>query len=309
MDPFRKIIPIPPSKTKIQRNELTVLIGSCFSESMSSYFKNNRFHLYSNPHGVLFNPISIGDALIHISKTQPDLSQLYFHNEIWHSWMHNSRFSNTSKEALETTIINEIKPIQDRKNELSTIIITLGSAWAYQLKSSGNIVANCHKVPGEMFNKILLTVPDILATFKTVFQIFPTTRFIFTISPVRHWKDGVRENNVSKGILHQAVHELLSYKNVEYFPSYEILLDELRDYRFFTSDYLHPNELATEYIWQRFSETFFDQKTIEGNQEIEKILKSLAHQPQHPTTKSYRQFEEQLSHQRALLKTNYNIDI
>jgi hypothetical protein len=310
MDEFRKIITIPKANFSIDRNEHTLLIGSCFSENIGALFKKYTFKTLLNPQGVLFNPLSITKALTNCITDHSGLNELYFHNEIWHSWQHNSSFSNTSKSEIENAIANSLQNVQINKESIQTIVITLGTAWAYRLKTNQEIVANCHKVPTELFEKVLLPSSEITSALKRVMEIYPkNTRWIFTISPVRHWKDGVRENNVSKGILHQAIHELLAVSNATYFPAYELLLDELRDYRFFTSDMLHPNELAIQYIWQRFSETYFDATTQKGNFEIEKILKSKAHKLQHQTTKSHQLFENQLKTQIADVKKNFNIEL
>lgn len=309
MDEFRKIITIPKSHFTINRNDYTLLIGSCFSENIGSFFQRYKFNNFLNPQGVLFNPVSITKALTNISTNDSGLNELYFHNEIWHSWQHNSSFSNTSKSEIENEITQSLQNVQINKNSIKTIIVTLGTAWAYRLKSSGSIVANCHKVPAELFEKVLLTSTEIIAEYKKVIDLFPKeTKWIFTVSPVRHWKDGVRENNVSKGILHQSIHELLAFSNVSYFPSYELVLDELRDYRFYSSDMLHPNELAINYIWQRFSETYFETKTIVINQEIEKINIALQHKPIHPTSTQYANFLKDISSKKEQLKLNYGIE-
>lgn len=310
MNDFRKIVTIPKASFSIDRNEHTLLIGSCFSENIGALFQKYRLNTLMNPQGVLFNPLSIAKALTNCITDHSGLNELYFHNEIWHSWQHNSSFSNTSKSEIENTITHSLQNVQVNKESIQTIVITLGTSWAYRLKTTQEIVANCHKVPAELFEKVLLTSSEITSALKRVMEIYPkNTRWIFTISPVRHWKDGVRENNVSKGILHQAIHELLAVSNATYFPAYELLLDELRDYRFFASDMLHPNELAIQYIWQRFSETYFDATTQKGNIEIEKILKSMAHKPQHQTTKSHQLFENQLKTQIADIKKNFNIEL
>lgn len=310
MDDFRKIVTIPKANFSIDRNEHTLLIGSCFSENIGALFQKYSFKTLLNPQGVLFNPLSIAKALTNCITDHSGLNELYFHNEIWHSWQHNSSFSNTSKSEIENAITHSLQNVQVKKESIQTIVITLGTAWAYRLKTTQEIVANCHKVPAELFEKVLLTSSEITSALKRVMEIYPkNTGWIFTISPVRHWKDGVRENNVSKGILHQAIHEILAVSNATYFPAYELLLDELRDYRFFASDMLHPNELAIQYIWQRFSETYFDATTQKGNIEIEKILKSMAHKPQHQTTKSHQLFENQLKTQIADIKKNYNIEL
>lgn len=181
-------------------------------------------------------------------------------------------------------------------NRAQVFIFTLGTAWAYHLKKGNFFVANCHKIPQTQFDKILLTPTQVIQSLRNIIalckDINPEANVIFTISPVRHAKDGFRENNLSKGTLHLAINHVLSDETpgVYYFPSYEIVLDELRDYRFYDRDMLHPNQLAVEYIWERFADTFFSQKTQELNKEVGKINAAVAHRPMNPYAIEHRKF-------------------
>jgi hypothetical protein len=291
---FRKKVTIPSSVLTIERNNFTLLIGSCFSENIGHKLNLYRFNSAINPHGVVFNPISIVDVLNHLSEDK--VIDMYYHNNLWHSWEHNSTFSNPDKHALRNTIQDEINTVRNQLNLQTTIILTLGSAWAYRHKVTGKIVANCHKVPQNQFEKICLQSETCIEQLQQAIHKFhPSVNWIFTISPVRHWKDGVRENNLSKGILHQIVDELIKQPNVHYFPAYELVIDELRDYRFYEKDMLHPNELAIDYVWQQFEATYFSEQTRQVNTEITSIITGLTHRPFHPDSIEHLHFLEQLT--------------
>jgi hypothetical protein len=303
---FRKKINLQESTYKIERNNFTLLIGSCFSENIGEKLVDHRFNCAINPHGVLFNPISIADVLNLITgKTS---YESYFYNQIWHSWQHNSTFSHPDKATFNSRIDLEIERVRNDLHLPTTVILTFGTAWAYRLKSSGKIVANCHKIPQNQFDKILLTPQECIPILKEAMTNWsPSTQWILTISPVRHWKDGVRENNLSKGILHQMVDELLKLSNTHYFPAYELVIDELRDYRFYENDMLHPNKLAIDYVWQQFEATFFTKETRQVNAEISQLNAGFKHRPLHPESSEYLQFLTQLNHKKQELTKNHGI--
>ncbi len=303
---FRKKISLTASSTKIERGNFTLLIGSCFSENIGQKLIEHRFNCAINPHGVIFNPISIGDVLLHIAGKAS--FEAYFHNQLWHSWQHNSSFSNHDKTQFVDKIEQEILAVRNQLHLPTTIILTLGTAWAYRLISSGKIVANCHKVPQNQFEKVLLNPEECAKKLQEVMQVFPpSTQWILTISPVRHWKDGVRENNLSKGILHQVVHHLLPLNTVQYFPAYEIIVDELRDYRFYENDMLHPNQLAIDYVWRQFEAMFFTQNTRQLNEDIHQINTALKHKPFHAQSEQHEQFLSQLKVKMQHLSAQYGI--
>lgn len=253
---FRKIIKIPKASFEISHQDKIVFLGSCFSEHIGNHLKEHRFDLFQNPQGIIFNPIALANVF------EPFQEQEILKKEAaFSSWFAHSSINDLVEQNLKNKLISIKKESQEVFEKTKYAFVTFGSAWGYEHRDLKNMVANCHKMPQQIFTKKLSSVEVIVNIWRDIIARYPHVQWVFTVSPVRHWKDGVRENNVSKGILHQAIHELMKIENVSYFPSYEILLDELRDYRFYKDDFLHPNELAISYIWERFQETFFSKST------------------------------------------------
>lgn len=295
---------ISPLKTQnnIDYNSKLLLLGSCFSENIGHKFKHFKFQTEINPFGIIFNTSSI-EKLIHrcVHKEFFTEKDVFFHNDLWHSFEVHSELSHPNKEIFIQQLNDRILHTHQYLHELTHCLITLGTSWVYENLESKKVVANCHKLPQKKFKKILLSTEQTVQNLQQIVQLIssinPNVNFIFTVSPVRHLKDGFFENNVSKGNLMLALHQLLSEQQntFSYFPSYEIVLDELRDYRFFEKDMLHPNELAVDYIWERVVEVYFSTKTVCFMKEIEVIQKGLAHRPFNPTTQSHQSFLEQLN--------------
>ena len=277
------------------------LIGSCFSENMGAKLNAHLFKVFENPHGILFNPISVAQSLsdcIHNKQyTEADLFQL---NEVWNSWQHHSRFSGiSSKEALDK-INNSIAKAHTFLKTADHIVITLGSAWVYQLNSqsphaAGLVVANNHKAPATWFDKALMK-PDALVLLlnkmvKDLLQFNPHLQIIFTISPVRHLREGLVENNRSKAVLIQAVHEIVdSTENVAYFPSYEYVIDDLRDYRFYAEDLVHPNYAASNYVWEKWVETYMNEETQGIMKQVAELQLAVQHKPFFAGSSQHKEF-------------------
>ena len=266
------------------------LIGSCFSENMGAKLNTHLFKVFENPHGVLFNPISVAqslsDCIQNKQYTEADLFQL---NEVWNSWNHHSRFSGISVEDALDKINNSITKAHAFLKTADHIVITLGSAWVYQLNSqspfaAGQVVANNHKAPASWFNKSLMK-PDALVLLlnkmvKELLQFNAHLQIIFTISPVRHLREGLVENNRSKAVLIQAVHEIVdSTENVAYFPSYEYVIDDLRDYRFYAEDLVHPNYAASNYVWEKWVETYMNEETQGIMKQVAELQLAVQHKP------------------------------
>ena len=266
------------------------LIGSCFSENMGAKLNTHLFKVFENPHGVLFNPISVAqslsDCIQNKQYTEADLFQL---NEVWNSWNHHSRFSGISVEDALDKINNSITKAHAFLKTADHIVITLGSAWVYQLNSqspfaAGQVVANNHKAPASWFNKSLMK-PDALVLLlnkmvKELLQFNAHLQIIFTISPVRHLREGLVENNRSKAVLIQAVHEIVdSTENVAYFPSYEYVIDDLRDYRFYAEDLVHPNYAASNYVWEKWVETYMNEETQNIMKQVAELQLAMQHKP------------------------------
>ena len=308
---FRTQIPISKSNNQIDYNSKVLSFGSCFAENMADKFDYFKFQNETNPFGIIFNPVSIEKIISRVVQqelfTEKDV---FFFNERWHSYETHSDLSNSDREELLETLNKAISETFKQLKEASHIIITYGTSWIYRNLKSEEIVANCHKVPQKQFSKELLSVgiieKSIQNTIHLIQKINTDIRFIFTISPVRHIKDGFTENQLSKSHLFAALHRVLkTYNskliNANYFPSYEIIMDELRDYRFYNEDMLHPNQVAIDFIWQKFSENYIDESVIPIMTEIDEIQKSLRHRSFNPESEQHQKFLARLSQKINLL--------
>jgi len=294
---FRKELIIRPFKHKIDFTDKILLIGSCFSDNLGEKLRHFKFDVRINPNGTLFNPVSISKALssyIACKSYNPD--DLFFHDDLWKSWDHHSQFSHREQNEILRTINTSIQETHHLLKRSSWLIITLGSAWVYE-KENGSVVANCHKVPTDKFRKRLLTALETKAMLADCIHELtsfnPSIRILFTISPVRHLRDGFIENNRSKAVLIQAVHDLLEEKNnIMYFPAYEFIIDDLRDYRFYAEDMVHPNYMATDYVWEKFRWSCINDRSLFYFKDINLINAAKAHKPFQPDTAAHQQFRE-----------------
>ncbi|MCB9196049.1 MAG: GSCFA domain-containing protein [Flavobacteriales bacterium] len=293
MELFRRTIKIEDGLPKLNYSTRMVTIGSCFSDNIGEKLSESRFDVVSNPFGVVFNPISIAKLVngeVHQNLIERD--------NYWFSWDANSSIHAENEDDLRNRLNNSVNDLSNAIHSNSTVFVTFGTSWIYELIAEDTVVANCHKMPAEHFRKRLLSVIEIVDTWKVILQKYPSVNWVFTVSPVRHWKDGVRENNVSKGVLHLAIHELLNEKNAFYFPAYEILMDELRDHRFYDRDYLHPNAEAIDYIWNRFRSTFFDEFTNGLISKVESLNALETHRVMFPNSNGADQLKRSLLKQR-----------
>ncbi len=287
---FKLTLEAKPSKHLIEYEDKLMLIGSCFTENIGAKFKTHLFNVFENPYGILFNPISVSTALIEIIESKVYSSEdLFQHNELWHSWNHHSRFSAVQKEeALEKINVSIAEAHQFLKTA-NRLVITLGSAWLYHLTNNaplgkGQVVANNHKAPSDWFYKSLMGPAELIESLKnlvTRLQAFnPNLHITFTISPVRHLREGLVENNRSKAVLIHAVHELISQLDkLDYFPAYEYVIDDLRDYRFYAEDLVHPNFAASGYVWDKLIETYMDADTQLLMKQVAEIQLAFNHKP------------------------------
>ena len=235
------------------------MVGSCFSDEIGVQMQERYLNVTCNPFGTLYNPLSIAQAL-----TMTDTPELIEHEGLWHSMAHHGAFSRAKKEEAEQAVRGSIETMQKALKEATVVIVTFGTAWVYEM--NGAIVGNCHKLPERCFNRRRLSVEEIVAAWKPILAQYPDKKWLFTVSPIRHIRDGLHENQISKATLLQAVEQLVLNSNPSpatrrYFPSYEIMLDELRDYRFYADDLVHPSSLAVNYIWERFVECFCTNQT------------------------------------------------
>ena len=280
---FKLNFDIKSPARKINYSDKLFFIGSCFSENIAEQFDKHLFSVVSNPHGILFNPTSIANALQDvINKKEYTDKDFFFEQGLWRSFQHHGQFSNEDKTVCLEQINSSIEKAHEQLKKSEYIFITLGSAFAYKHIQQQQIVANCHKIPAKEFEKVLISKEEITNTYNkliTELKLFnPNIKIIFTVSPVRYIRDGLVENNQSKAILLQSIHELIAAnENCFYFPSYEVVIDELRDYRFFKEDMVHPNELAIKYIWERVQQSWVDATTIEFIAEAGQYKRLLEH--------------------------------
>jgi len=273
-----------------------VLLGSCFAENISEKLDYYKFKHFSNPFGILFHPIAIEKLIQNAINEHIYTSEdVFFLNEQWHCFDAHSRLSDISQEVLLQNLNEHSKTLLKRLQMASHLVITLGTAWVYRYIETDTIVANCHKVPQKKFHKELLSVDEISqsleATISLVNLINKSCKVLFTVSPVRHIKDGFVENTLSKAHLISAVHQIVEQnKSCFYFPSYEIMMDELRDYRFYKTDMLHPNELAISHIWESFCNVWMSSQALSTMEKVDQIQKALAHKPFNPNSDSHQAF-------------------
>lgn len=289
---FRTQIPITRYNFPIDYKSEIFSVGSCFAEHISQKFDYFKLKNTANPFGILFHTLAIEKVLEKVVQKIPFTEKdIFFHNELWHCFDVHSEFSTTDKNKLLEQLNQILSDTQKALERSTHIIITLGTSWVYRYNQTGEIVANCHKVPQKEFSKELLSPEQITKSLERIISLFSDKKIIFTVSPVRHIKDGFFENNVSKSHLFTALNQILQ-RNVNYFSSYEIIMDELRDYRFFSEDMLHPNQMAIDYIWERFSENYLSGNTLEISKEIDSIQKALNHKPFNPNTEAHQKFVE-----------------
>lgn len=303
---FRLEFTPKPFDTKINHQHKLLLIGSCFTEQIGTKLTNHKFSVLDNPNGILFNPVSITKSISsYIDNKRYSESDLFYQNECWNSWEHHSRFSNPDLQKCLAGINESQLKANAFLQNADWLLITLGSAFVYETSplvllqegrgSSKVVVANCHKVPTDKFVKRLLPVEEVFAGLQQMIgktQAFNQgIKIIFTISPVRHLRDGFVENNRSKATLIQAVHQLTELNsNCFYFPAYELIIDDLRDYRFFAEDMVHPNYAATNYVWEKFIATCIDEPSQQLMKEIAVVVAAKNHKPFNPTSEQHKKF-------------------
>ena len=299
---FRLELHIKPFAKQIQLQDPIMLMGSCFTDHISKKLSAHKFSVCENPHGILFNPRSIENALqACVSNKRYTEKDLFLFNELYTSWEHHGQFSHPDAAAALHMMNASTNAAHQFLRQAKWMIITLGSAWVYELNNTnygGNVhdvAANCHKVPQQHFNHRLLTASATNNSLQNIVNIIrsfnPGINIIFTISPVRHYREGLVENNRSKALLISAVHEIIGINpDIFYFPSYELVLDDLRDYRFFAEDMVHPNYQATQYVWEKFVPACIDASSRLYMDDIIKIVHAKNHKALHPASLKHKQF-------------------
>ena len=308
---------------QISYRDKILLIGSCFTEHIGDSLEELKFSVLQNPNGIIFDPISVSKSLLsYINAKQYKGSDLFQLNELWHSWQHHSRFSNINKEECLRSINESQTKAHEFLKEADWIIVTLGSSFSYQFINSseyskappkerfGEAVANCHKAPQQWFKKQLLEANNIISALDDclgqLLQFNPGLKIIFTISPVRYIRDGVIDNNRSKAKLIEATHDLVNrYEQAYYFPAYELVIDVLRDYRFYDADLAHPNCMATEFVMEKFTDACIDEESQKIMEEIKPIITAAKHKAFQPETNAHRQFLHSQFERTKDLQNNY----
>lgn len=310
---FRTNIQLKKERNQIDYSSKLMLIGSCFSENISKKLSFLKFNTVSNPFGILFNPIAIEKLLTNaINLKKYTENDVFLLNERWHCFDAHSDLSSVDKNELLHNLNQQIKHTHQNLKKSSHLIITLGTAWAYRFIENDSFVGNCHKIPQKKFTKELLSPNEISASLDNIITLIKSINssinIVFTVSPVRHLKDGFIENTQSKAHLLTAIHQIIDKrKQLYYFPSYEIMFDDLRDYRFYAKDMIHPNEIAIDYIWEQFQQVWIDEKSKPIMKDVLAIQKGLSHKPFNPKSKQHQEFLVKLKQKMKNLKDNYNI--
>jgi hypothetical protein len=297
---FRTQVELPERETEIRHSERIMLFGSCFAENIGNLLKENKFRCDVNPFGVLYNPLSIANALNQILEGKEyEEEDLFFSGGLWHSWMHHSDFSAPSQEEALALMNFRLAKAKENLAKADWLVMTWGTAYVYIHQEMQKVVGNCHKQPDKTFRRLMLNaeafVEECRGVLKKCREVNPNLKVLFTVSPIRHAKDGMHGNQLSKATLLLAIDEICRIcPNCFYFPSYEIIMDELRDYRFYADDMIHLSSKSVEYIWECFSRCYFSKETQAVMKEWMEIKKAIDHKPFRPDSDAYRAFLSQI---------------
>lgn len=293
---FRTQVELPKPETEITYRDKIMLFGSCFAENMGKRLSENNFDCDSNPFGILYNPQSIHWAIERVMEGTPyTATELIPYEGQWHSPMHHTQFSAKTTEECLQKINNRLQQAHQNIQNTQWMIITWGTAWVYRDKQTNEVVGNCHKMPARNFIRQRLTVEEITNTWVTLIdqlrKIQPQMKILFTLSPIRHRADGMHQNQLSKATLMLAMDEICTrMPQCYYFPAYELMNDELRDYRFYAEDMIHPSEVAIEYLWECFCNTWMVPSTRHLMEQWKRLRKRMEHRPHDPTSEQYQRF-------------------
>lgn len=309
-------ISLKPEENQIDYSSKILLLGSCFSENIGAKFEYFKFQNLQNPFGIIFNPVSIEKLVVRAIENKTFSEEdIFQHNEIWKCFETHSEISTLEKNEFLNNLNSALQNLREALFSSTHIIFTFGTSWVYRNIESNEIVANCHKLPQQNFTKELLSIEEIIKSLQNIFskisEVNPKATIINTVSPVRHLKDGFVENSQSKAHLISAIHSIRNQQStivnlqLFYFASFEIMMDELRDYRFYAEDMLHPNKTAIKIIWQKFSEVWIASETDSLQKEIASIQSGMLHRPFNPQSKEHLQFSENLQKKIISLKQQY----
>lgn len=294
-------VELPSGLPPVTHAQRLLLMGSCFAENIGTLLADHKFRMDLNPFGILYNPLSVSAALreIRMGKKYTE-TDLFFYRERWHSPMHHGSFSAATPAATLEDINTQLEQAHNHLSGLDWLMLTFGTAYVYEQKETGRVVANCHKQPERCFDRRCLSVEEIVADYTALLTELwagnPRLKVLCTVSPIRHLRDGLHNNQLSKATLLLAIDRLqaLFPQSVFYFPSYEMMMDELRDYRYYADDMLHPSPLAVRYLWERFTAVFFTEETREMMEACDVIRKALAHKSFHPGSEEHKRFLGQI---------------
>jgi hypothetical protein len=307
-------INFPYINPKIEHTDKILLVGSCFTEHMSSRLLQGKWNILANPNGILFNPLSVADAIrSYVENRIYTIDELFYWNELWQHWDFHSQFSNVDAEEAIISMNSSIEAAHNMIYDADWLIITLGSSFQYFDIHQHNAipVANCHRAPGQWFDKRLLSIETIVGALQKSLDFARSKnsklKVLFTISPVRHIRDGVVENNRSKARLIEAVHSLVEQNQnfVFYFPAYELAIDVLRDYRFFDIDMVHPNYACTQYIWEAFTENCLSENAQTAYVKMKEVNTAFQHRTRFPNTLAHQKFLDSYAHKIEQLSQLY----
>lgn len=283
---FRTVIKAPENRQMLQHSDQVMLLGSCFSDNIGGKMRTGMMQALVNPFGTIYNPLSIAASVKRLISGEPIAGMTLFQQSgVWNSFAFHSRFSMGDKEATLNRMNSRIEQAHTALKQCKMLVITLGTAVVYRLNSTGEVVSNCHKVPQHEFSRSMASVDEMTRALNQMVDLLheynPELQIVFTISPIRHIADGLETNSLSKASLRVTVDNVInSHKGyTEYFPSYEIVMDDLRDYRFYATDMVHPSDVAVEYIWQTFQATYLDDRAAQAVARCERVMKRLMHRP------------------------------
>jgi lysophospholipase L1-like esterase len=308
---LQTIIPLEKqSKNQIDYHSNVLLLGSCFVENIGNKLDYFKVQNLQNPLGILFQPKAIETLIINaINLKEYTEEDIFFHNEQWHCFDAHSKLSKVSKEDLLHNLNSQIKFTNQQISKSTHIIITLGTAWMYRFLEANTVVANCHKVSQKEFSKELLSVNEVVKSLESIIEaiknINSNATIIFTVSPVRHIKDGFIENSQSKAHLISAIHQVIN-NQIFYFPSYELMMDELRDYRFYAEDMIHPNQIAINYIWEKFKNVWISEEASKTMDEVDVIQKGLQHKPFNSNSEAHHLFLKKLEIRKKQIQKQFS---
>ena len=311
MAPDRTEVHINPSDIRIDHQAKILMLGSCFTEYIGEHLEQLKFDVDINPFGILYNPLSVHKSLeILLEGKAYTRNDLFHHNGLWLSFDHHSRFSDPDPDTCLDKINNRLGKSMAHLRKTDVLVLTFGTAWSYVLEGTSRIVSNCHKLPAGNFDRFHLNPNQVFdyyyALIATLLENNPKLRIILTVSPVRHWKDGPVENTLSKSVLIISIHRLVEhFRAVEYFPAFEIAIDDLRDYRYYADDLVHPNNQMINYIWDKFSQAYFRPDTMQVIADLEKIVIARKHKAFQPESDEHQKFLKSQIEKIRSLKEKY----